>query len=70
MQSLVDELKGISLKKRVVTSVEYDCRTEDKEDEVFEMVRNLVTEHLDEMAKITFDIESDHKVKVEVIQNL
>lgn len=54
----------------MVTSISYDCKNEEKEDEVFDMVRDLVVDHLDEMAKVTYDIESGHKVKVEVIQNL
>lgn len=70
MKNLVDELKSVSLRKHVVTSIEYDCKKEEKEDEVFETVRDIVTNHLDEIAKITYDLSSDHKVKVEVTQNL
>ncbi|MDO4672416.1 MAG: hypothetical protein Q4A76_05850 [Porphyromonadaceae bacterium] len=70
MKSLVDDLKSVSLKKHVVTSIEYDCKSEEKEDEVFDTVRDIVTNHLDEIAKITYDIAADHKVKVEVSQNL
>ncbi|MDO4466395.1 MAG: hypothetical protein Q4C49_05240 [Bacillota bacterium] len=69
MKSLVEELNSIPARKQVVTSVEYDCKTEDKENEVFDTVNSLVVNHLDEMAKITFDIMPGHKVKVEVIQN-
>lgn len=70
MKSLVDDLKSVSLKKHVVTSIEYDCKSEEKENEVFDTVRDIVTNHLDEIAKITYDIAADHKVKVEVSQNL
>lgn len=70
MKNLLDDLKQVSLKKHVVTSIEYDCKKEEKEDEVFETVRNIVSNHLDEIAKITYDITGDHKVKVEVSQNL
>lgn len=70
MKSLVDELKQVSSKKHVVTSIEYDCKKEEKADEVFETVRDVVTNHLDEIAKITYDVTSDNKVKVEVSQNL
>ena len=40
-----------------------------KEDEVFDQVHNIVTNHLDDFAKITFDVEADHKVKVEISEN-
>lgn len=66
----IDELKTISGKKHVVTSIEYDCPSEDKEDEVFETVRGILKHHLDEVVKITYDLESEGKVKVEVTQNL
>ena len=51
----IDELKTISGKKHVVTSIEYDCPSEEKEDEVFETVRGILKHHLDEVAKITYD---------------
>lgn len=69
-KTILEELKKIPAKKHMVTSISYDCKNEEKEDEVFDMVRGLVVDHLDEMAKVTYDIESGHKVKVEVIQNL
>ncbi|MCF0106510.1 MAG: hypothetical protein HUJ53_07075 [Holdemanella sp.] len=70
MKNIVDVLESVSVKKHVVTSIEYECESEKQEDAVFESVRNLVTEHLDDFAKITFDIDqAEHKVKVEVIQN-
>lgn len=68
--SAIDELKSISTKKHVVTSIEYDCQSEDKEDAVFDTVQDILKHHLDEVAKITYDLEADHKVKVEVTQNL
>ena len=67
MKTLIDELKGVKAKKHVVTSIEYDCK---KEDEVFETVRTIVSDHLEEIAKITYDLQADHKVKVEVTQNM
>lgn len=70
MKTMMDELKNISVRKHVHTSVEYDCKTEDKEEEVFDMVRDIVIDHLDEIAKITYDIEPGHKVKVEVSQSM
>ena len=38
--------------------------------EVFETVRTIVSDHLEEIAKITYDLQADHKVKVEVTQNM
>ena len=38
-------------------------------EEVFDQVHNIVTNHLDDFAKITFDVEADHKVKVEISEN-
>lgn len=69
MKSMLDELKDVKIKKHTVTSIEYDCKSEEKEDEVFDTVRDIVTNHLDDFAKITYDLESDHKVKVEIIEN-
>ena len=47
-----------------------NVKKEDKEDEVFETVRTIVSDHLEEIAKITYDLQADHKVKVEVTQNM
>ena len=46
MKSLVDDLKSVSLKKHVVTSIEYDCKSEEKENEVFDTVRDLSLIHI------------------------
>jgi hypothetical protein len=69
MKTMMEELKGVSVKKHTVTSIEFDCKTEDKEDEVFDKVHDIVTNHLDDFAKITYDLESEHKVKVEITEN-
>ena len=69
MKSMLEELKDVKIKKHTVTSIEYDCKSDEKEDEVFDAVRDIVTNHLDDFAKITYDLESDHKVKVEIIEN-
>ena len=70
MKNIVDDLKNVSIKKHVVTSIEYACKDEKQEDAVFESVRDLVSNHLDDIAKVTFDIDqNEHKVKVEVSQN-
>ncbi|MBP3853646.1 MAG: hypothetical protein J6D18_03660 [Erysipelotrichaceae bacterium] len=59
----------MSVKKKVVTRLEYECKSEEKEEELFEMVQNIITENLEDFSKITYDIEADHKVTVEVIEN-
>ena len=69
MKSILEELKDVKIKKHTVTSIEYDWKSEEKEDEVFDQVHNIVTNHLDDFAKITFDVEADHKVKVEISEN-
>ena len=58
MKSMLEELKDVKIKKHTVTSIEYDCKSEEKEDAVFDQVHNIVTNHLDDFAKITFDVEA------------
>ncbi len=70
MSKFINDLKSVSLKKHVVTSIEYDCKDASKEEEIFDAVHDIVENHLDEFAKITYDLEPGHKVKVEVIENL
>ena len=36
MKSMLEELKDVKIKKHTVTSIEYDCKSEEKEDEVFD----------------------------------
>ena len=70
MKSIMESLDKVSAKKHVVTSVEYDCKSDEKAGEIFDTVQDIVTEHLQEFAKITFDVDSvQKKVKVEVIEN-
>lgn len=71
MKSIINELKKIDTRKNVVTSIEYECSTEEKEDEVFDAVREILIDDLDSFSKITYDIvPGEQKVKVEVIQHL
>lgn len=70
MKPIIDELEKIKVKKHVVTSIEYDCKSEKKEDEVFDAIRDILNDDLDSFSKITYDLAPDHKVKVEVIQNI
>lgn len=70
MKDLVKDLENISVKKHVVTSIEYECKNEKQEDEIFDTVREVITENINDFAKITYDLDSvEHKVKVEVSQN-
>ena len=70
MKNLVKDLEDISVKKHVVTSIEYTCADEKQEDEIFDTVKDVITENINDFAKITYDLDSvEHKVKVEVIQN-
>lgn len=70
MKDLVKDLQNISVKKHVVTSIEYECKDEKQEDEIFDTVRDVITENINDFAKITYDLDSvEHKVKVEVSQN-
>lgn len=70
MKTMIQELREIPAKKKIITSVEYDCGEKGRADEVFSTVSDIVTEHLDQIAKITFDRnEADHTCKVEVTQN-
>lgn len=71
MTSIINELKKIDTRKNVVTSIEYECPNQEKEDEVFDTVREILFNDLDAFSKITYDIDpADHKIKVEVIQHL
>lgn len=71
MKPILDELKDIQARKHIVTSIEYDCKTEADQDEVFDTVREILTSELNDFSKITYDLDpSMNKVKVEVTQNL
>ncbi|MCI9041502.1 hypothetical protein [Dubosiella newyorkensis] len=67
MKSMVDELNSVPVRKTVKTTIEYDCKKPEKEDEVFDAVRDIVTNHLDDFSKITYDLDpTRHTVKVEL----
>lgn len=71
MSKILEELNNVKVKKHVVTSIEYDCRSKGNEDEVFDLVRDILINDLNSFSKITYDLEpADHKVKVEVFQNM
>ena len=69
MKSMLEELKDVKIKKHTVTSIDMIAGLKKKRYEVFDQVHNIVTNHLDDFAKITFDVEADHKVKVEISEN-
>ena len=57
MKSMLDELKDVKIKKHTVTSIEYDCKSDEKEDEVFDAVRDMGTNHLEDCAKRKEEVE-------------
>lgn len=70
MKSMMEELRSIPGKKKIITSVEYTCSQKSAADEVFATVAEIVTDHLDELAKITYDRnEADNSCRVELTQN-
>lgn len=70
MKPILEELKDIKVRKHIVTSIEYDCSAEQKEDEIFDAVREILNDNLQSFSKITYDLQpAEHKVKVEVTQN-
>lgn len=71
MKSIMSELASVKAKKNVVTSIEYDCTDAQKENEIFQVVQDILFDHLEEFSKITYDIDTnEHKVKVEFSQHL
>lgn len=52
----------------MVTSIEYDCKSEKDQEEIYSEVYSILENHLEEFAKITYELEGDNKVKVEVIE--
>lgn len=68
MANLVNDLKNSQIKKHVVTSIEYDCKSEKDQEEIYSEVYSILENHLEEFAKITYELEGDNKVKVEVIE--
>lgn len=71
MNPILKDLTKIQGKKHIVTSIEYETPTEEKKDDVFSTVRDILLEDLDAFSKITFDvIEGGSKVRVEVTENV
>lgn len=69
MAHILKDLKHANLPKRVDTTIEYKCKTDEDREAVYKMVHDLLENHLEEFAKVTYDIEPDDIVKVEVIEN-
>lgn len=71
MSKILDDLNSVKVKKHVVTSIEYDCRNKGNEDEIFDQVQDILNTNLNSFSKITYDLHpADHKIKVEVSQNM
>lgn len=69
MSNLLKDLRETKIRKHVNTLIEYQCASDEDQENIYCMVHDLLENHLEEFAKITYDIEPDHKVKVEVIEN-
>ncbi len=69
MSSLTKDLKETKIRKQVVTSLEYQCKTDQDQEDVYNMVHDLLENHLNEFAKVTYELEPENKIKVEVIEN-
>lgn len=69
MASLLKDLKGAKIRKNVHTSIEYQCKSDEDQEDIYLIVHDLLENHLDEFAKVTYEIEPENKVKVEVIEN-
>ena len=69
MKSMLEELKDVKIKNTQLHLLNMIASLKKKEDAVFDQVHNIVTNHLDDFTKITFDVEADHKVKVEISEN-
>lgn len=65
MSQSVKELLAIQGNKKVVTSIEY--RT-DQPDQVVSAVQDVLTNHLNEFSKITYDIVDENSVRVELTE--
>ncbi len=69
MSSLTKDLKEAKIRKHVVTSLEYQCKSDQDQEDVYNMVHDLLENHLNEFAKVTYELEPENKIKVEVIEN-
>ena len=69
MSHILKELKHTNLPKRIDTTIEYKCKTDEDKEAVYSMVHDMLENHLEEFAKVTYDLEPDNVVKVEVIEN-
>lgn len=69
MSSLTQDLKEAKIRKHVVTSLEYQCKSDQDQEDVYNMVHDLLENHLSEFAKVTYELEPENKIKVEVIEN-
>ena len=67
--SPLEELKSIKARKLVKTAIEYECRSNEQKEEVLNTVRDIITNQLNSFSKITYDLEGDNKVKVELFQH-
>lgn len=70
MNTLTKNLMEVQGRKHIVTTIEYDCPSEERQEEVFDCVRDILLENLDDFSKVTYDVDpSGQKVKVEISEN-
>ena len=69
---IVSSLTGsVKTKKHITTKIEYFCNDSEDAERVFEKVTEVLSDNIDDFAKITFDCNAgENKVDVEVIEHV
>ena len=69
---IVSSLTGsVKTKKHITTKIEYFCNNSEDAERVFEKVTEVLSDYIDDFAKITFDYNAgENKVDVEVIEHV
>ena len=69
---IVSSLTGsVKTKKHITTKIEYFCNDSEDAERVFEKVTEVLSDNIDDFAKITFDYNTgENKVDVEVIEHV
>ena len=69
---IVSSLTGsVKTKKHITTKIEYFCNDSEDAERVFEKVTEVLSDNIDDFAKITFDYNAgENKVDVEVIEHV
>ena len=69
---IVSSLTGsVKTKKHITTKIEYFCNDSEDAERVFEKVTEVLSDNIDDFAKITYDYNAgENKVDVEVIEHV